>query len=270
MKVSVVYCTARHGGFDILAKSIEHQTHSDLELLVVDELDRFSHTKLQEIDPRFAYLKPPTKKPGMFWNLSASLNEGVRYATGELIVLLQDYIYLPPDAIEKYVKKYELEGPKCLISGVSDQFASPPIDCPLGAWSVWDHDVPLPPSGEIVFKDPRNKDRGGFFVTIPLEWEANWGCFPKQAWIDVGGFDERFDAGWGYDNVDFADRCQHAGYRIFLDCDNPVQCYSHINLFNEQGRRDSAPNNCALYNRLERDRHKWLEPWKLDYAQINS
>lgn len=263
-KVSVVYCTARHGGFDILAKSIEHQTHPDIELIIVDELRRFLPEQLGTMP--FRYVTPPPKKDRMFWNLSASLNEGVRHAKGDLIVLLQDYIYLPPDAIEKYVRKFELEGPKCLISGVSDQYALPnSLDNALGAWSVWDHDFE-PPHGEIVFKDPRNKDRGGFFATIPLEWEANWGCFPRQAWLDIGGFDERYDAGWGYDNVDFADRCQHAGYRIFLDCDNPVQCYNHIGIFGEQTRRDQAPNNCALYNRLQRDRHKKMEPWKLNYA----
>lgn len=266
-KVSIVYATARHGGFDILEASLQHQTHKDIEVIIVDELRRFTPEQLGTV-PQLKYVTPPAKKDRMFWNLSASLNEGVRHATGELIVLLQDYIYMPPDAIEKFVAKYELEGPKCLITGVSDQFAEPrSIDNALGNWSAWNDDKPLEiPHGEVVFKDPRNKDRGGFFATIPLEWEANWGCFPKQAWLDVGGFDERFDAGWGYDNCDFADRAQLAGYRIFLDCDNPVLCYSHINLFGEQTRRDAAPNNCALYNRLSRDRERGLESWKLDYC----
>lgn len=263
MRTSVIYCTARKGGFDILSESIAHQTHDDIELIIVDELRRFSPERMNT--EGFLYIEPPPKKPDTHWNLSASLNAGVRAASGELIILLQDYIYVPPDGIEKYIRRFEQEGPRCLVTGISDQFASPPADDPQGDWSIWSK-FPGPPSGELIFKDPRNRDRGGFFVTIPLEWEANWGMFPKQAWLDVGGFDERYDAGWGYDNCDFSDRCQHAGYRIFLDCDNPVLCYSHINLFGEQKHRDSSPNNLELYRRLERERARHGGAWKLNYT----
>lgn len=259
LTVSIVYCTARKGGFDILEDSVRHQTHP-VEVIVVDELHRTSPSP-------FISVTPPPKKPGMFWNLSASLNAGVRAASGTLIVLLQDYIWLPPDAIAKYVQRYIQEGPKCLVTGVSDQYRPPLVRVnPHGDYSVWPDGFPGAPSGDIVFKDPRSADRAGFFVTIPLEWEANWGMFPRQAWTDVGGFDEDYDRGWGYDNCDFADRAQMAGYRIFLDCDNPVLCYSHINLFSEQKFRDTAPNNCELYNRKSRNRKKLGEPWKLNYA----
>lgn len=235
--ISVIYCTARSGGLDILKESMDSQTFRDFEVIVLDELHR---------DSGFIDVIPPPKKPGMFWNLSASLNAGCRVAKGELIVLIQDYIKIPPDGLQKYWDRH-LQEPKGLVSGVGDQF-----------------DIV---TGECTFKDPRKQSYGGFFLTIPLHWEANWGAFPRQAWVDIGGFDESYDAGWGYDNVDFADRCQHAGYHIFLDISNEVYCYSHIRLFDEQKEKDAAPNNCALYNRLERERHKKLTDWKLDYAK---
>jgi len=237
-EISVIYCTARQGGLDILKESMEQQTFKEFEVLVLDELHRTSG---------FIDITPPKKKDGMFWNLSASLNEGVRHAKGELIVLLQDYIKVPPDGLQKFWNRH-LQEPKGLISGVGDQFDAK--------------------TGVCTFADPRKQDvnNHGFYLGISLLWEANWGCFPRQAWVDVGGFDERYDSGWGYDNTDFAERCGIAGYHTFLDTDNEVYCISHIKLFNEQGIRDKAPNNMKLYQKLSRDWYKGQEPWKLNYA----
>lgn len=234
--ISVVFCTARQGGLDILKKSMDTQTFRDFEVIVVDRLN---------LKSGFIDIPHPPIKPQMYYALSESLNVGVRAAKGELIVLLQDYIVVPPDGLQRFWDCYQKE-PKSLVSGVSDQYDF--------------H------TGEKVFKDPRKEGYTGFYLTIPLHWEANWGSFPRQAWLDVGGFDERYDAGWGYDNVDFSDRCQHAGYHIFLDTNNEVYCYSHIRLFNEQNTRQGCPNNEILYSRLERARHQGLEPWKLSYA----
>lgn len=263
MKVSIIYPTARYGGLDILKHSMEHQTHKDLEVIILDELHRFP-IEMQSDYVSYNFVTPPVKKPEMFWNLSASLNAGCRVATGELIVLLQDYIWVPPTGIEKYVKKVEQEGP-CLITGVGHQYKEPNyVDNPKGEYSCWNQ-WPGEPHGDLTFFDPRMKD-GGFSVCNPVEWEGNWSCFSKEAWTKIGGFDEDFDAGWGYDNVNFSERAQLAGYQLFKDCDNEVKCYSHINLFTEQKHRDESPNNQALWHRKYRDLHKGSRQWKLNYA----
>ena len=250
MKVTVVYCTARRGGLDILYQSMQDQTHKDLEVVVVDELGR-SLSSIAGADSKYIDVKPPAKKSDKFWNLSASLNAGVRAATGELIVLLQDYIWVPEDGLSRFVIRSKDE-PKGLISGVGHQY----MDV---------HEWGGPPRGQRVFVDPR-MERRGFYLCTPVEWEANWSCFRKKVWEDVGGFDEDFDAGWGYDNVNFAERAQMAGYHLFLDTHNEVLCYSHIKMFNEQGTRDAAPNNQKLWVRKYSELSQGLTPWKLNYA----
>jgi len=247
-KVSVIFPTARRDpSIDILRLSMQHQTHPDLEVIVLDELHRNSP---------FIDLTPPPKKKGMFWNLSASLNAGVKISTGKIIVLLQDFIYVPPDGIAKYVARHEEEGP-CLVTGVGHQYKEP--------GKLWESDIPPLPHGKLAFKDPR-MERKGFYVAQPLMWEANWGSFDRSIWKEIGGFDEAYDAGWGYDNTNFAERAQLAGYNIFLDTYNEVLCYSHINIFNEQKHRDESPNNVALYQRDSRELHRKNTPWKLNYA----
>lgn len=262
-KVSVIFCTARHGGLDILVESMKGQTYGmeNIEVIVVDELRRNHHLSCPD---KYTIVEPPPKKDGMFWNLSASLNAGVRAASGELIVLLQDYIWVPPAGIQKFVER-SLQEPRSIITGVGHQYSLPShVDYPSGLFSCWST-FPGPPSGELTFSDPRSS-RPGFYLCIPVEWEANWGAFPRQAWIDIGGFDEEFDAGWGYDNVNFSERCQMAGYHIFIDTYNEVLCYSHINLFGEQKRRDEAPNNQKLWYRKYRDIERKQGPWKLNYV----
>lgn len=260
-KISVVMPTARYGGIDILEKSLAHQTFRDFEVLVADELHR--KTEIENIGA--IYVEPPPKKPGMWWNLDASLNKTIRQAKGDLIIQINDYVYVPPDGIQKFVDRHFQE-PKGIISGVSDQFKAPPLDNPKGLYSVWDT-WPGIPGGEKVFSDPRKESNyRGFYLTIPLLFEGNWCAYPRQAWVDVGGYDETFDAGWGYDNVEFAERTTFHGYHVFLDTDNEVTCWSHIKLFDEQTRRDTAPNNNTLYSSLSRMWYQELAPTKLAFA----
>lgn len=263
-KVSVLYCTARPGGLDILRESMAVQTFQDFEVVIVDELRRW---KLQQMfsDKRFSFVEPPPKKEGMFWNLSASLNKGVAACRGEIIVLLQDYIFIPEDGIKKLVEVYEKDKP-CLVCGVGNQYLAPPATDPAGLWSVWDS-WPGRPSGQVTFVDPRMKG-SGLYVCTPVEWEANYACFGKEIWKKIGGFDEDFDAGWGYDNVNFAERAQLAGFNTFLDMDNPCLCYSHIKLLNEEKHRNDSPNNQPLWYKKYQNLHYHPETaWKLDYAE---
>lgn len=262
MKVSVIYCTARHGGLDILERSMAHQFHTDLEVIILDELHRGF---VRDWPANFRFIDPPKKKPNMFWNLSASLNAGCRAATGSIIVLLQDYIWVPPSGITRFLDRFKEEATDCIISGVGHQYSEPScLDDAKGLYSVWT-DFPGPPSGNQTFMDPRMK-KNGFYVTIPVEWEANWSAFPRDAWQRVGGFDEDFDLGWGYDNVNFAERCQLAGYNVMIDTKNEVLCYDHILIFAEKEKRDASPNNQALWHRKYRDLHKHRQPWRLHYA----
>lgn len=261
-KVSVLYCTARHGGLDVLYESMKCQTFRNFEVVVVDELRRWKVYP----DAGFNFVEPPPKKEGMFWNLSASLNKGTAACRGEIVVLLQDYIFVPEDGLQKLVDVYMKDAP-CLVSGVGHQFKEPStIFDPKGLWSCWDS-WPGRPSGDKVFVDPRIKGKG-LYVCTPVEWEANYACFAKEIWKKIGGFDEAFDAGWGYDNVNFAERAQLAGFNTFIDMENECLCYSHIELFGEKEHRDKSPNNQVLWYKTYQGLHYEPEKaWKLNYAE---
>ena len=255
-RVSLVGITFRPKAIDVFKDTVMRQTFKDMEVIIVDKnCSNISSTEWNHI-PVF-FIPDPPKPSWAVKNLSNALNEGIKHSNGELIVLLQDFIWVPDDGIEKFWKRYEQE-PKGLCTGISHQYKEPS--------SLWaEHEVPPKPSGEKSFSDPRVNpgSYSGFYVTQPVIYESNWASMPKKAWEDVGGFDTEFDKGWGYDNCNFAERCQMAGYHVFLDTDNEVFCYSHINLFDEQKRRDDEPNNQKIWSKKYSELSQGLSPWKL-------
>ena len=118
--ITVITCTNRWGGIDILKASLQRQTFTNFEALIIDEKYIFRSADLRLFladDHRFRHICSPPMDKDDFWNLNKSMNYGLSIAQGKLIVLLQDYIWLPDDALEKFWRAYESLG-DVLISGV--------------------------------------------------------------------------------------------------------------------------------------------------------
>lgn len=266
--VTVIYTTARYGGINILRDSMRRQTVQPKQIIICDALCDERHAEVANFmyDMPVLHLPDPPKRPGDYWSLNKAWNRALATIdpdTCDIVAILQDYIWLPNDAIEKFVRRFDDEGDDIAISGVGNQYALDqtevgPIDL-QDKLSIWKHY--MPPCGDMTFKDPRLEKRG-FFICNPVEWEASWACFPTRSAYAIGGFDEDFDAGWGYDNVNFAERLQLSGCQIFVDGFNEVRGYSHIRIFEEQAVRDKAPNNQQLWHRKYRDFHKGSKNWR--------
>jgi len=56
--------------------------------------------------------------------LNHAENQGVRESKGELIVFLQDYIHIKPDALEKFGYNIS-QNPRIFVSGVGHQYVCP-------------------------------------------------------------------------------------------------------------------------------------------------
>jgi glycosyltransferase involved in cell wall biosynthesis len=252
--VSVVMPTARkEPAIEILAESMNRQDYPKIQVIVADEL--FRHNMLYMFNRPTHFVKCPKKKEECWWNLDQSLNEAIRFASGEIIIELQDYIWLPNDAVSKVVQRHIEEGP-CMVTGVGHQYEVEPVRGNI-----------VKPEGKLWFTDPR-MERKGFYVTQPVIWEANFGSFDRKIWSDIGGFDEGFDVGWGYDNVNFAERAQLAGYSIYIDTDIEVFAFSHIKYLGEQKARREAPNNQDLWSKKNRSLMRGETSYKLMFGDV--
>lgn len=281
-KVTVITCTARSGGIDILLQSLKRQTFQDFRCLLIDELYSHRHEELinywnanwaDSYGDKLLHIKPLKKKENRFWNLSQSLNHGLALAGGDLILFVQDYLWIPSNGFEKFVQLHEQIG-DCLISGVGHKGSVPDWAVQLhGKISIFS-DTYFPecsqpqwawekPEG-IWHKDPRITG-SGLHPAQPIEWEGNYASVTKRICEELGGFDEDFDYGWGYDNTNFAERAQALGYEIWLDESNEHVGFSHELLFKERDLKDKAPNNMNMWEQKCEDIQQRKIGIKLNY-----
>lgn len=134
-------------------------------------------------------LSAPRGKP----DLCHVYNEMMREATGELVVSLQDYTKVSPDFLERVWKKYQ-------------QFPDTAFTFPLGKTIDWKN-------VEWDWRKHREIDDQIEFY----QWEADAASCPSKFIREVGGWDEDYDSGWSYDNVDIACRMNEIGLKFRVD-----------------------------------------------------
>lgn len=219
-KISVMYLTNRYGGVDILWANMLRQDFEDWELVIVDGLwrDREGEVKAYINDPRLVYVRQSDKREGAHTNLAHADNDGFRACSGELIVCLQDYIWIPYDSLSKYWFHYQQLG-NCLVTGVGHQYSSPDkekIANAKGAITVFDS--PFKGRPEVIgWQDPRMRG-ASFRECAPVEWEMNWCSIPRSVIYELGGMDEQYDfEGFAWDNTNIAERAVMLGYKCYID-----------------------------------------------------
>lgn len=191
VKVSVLTVTKRDGWQEIAEKSLAKQTYRGFEWVVVTE-------QLLGVKSATVYLAP-THIPGNFSNLNASLNAGLRNCSGEYVVFYQDFIELEPDCLEKLVA---LADSKTFVTTLTRN--------PVGEVD----------DGRYTWQDEVRK-------CWPEEWEANVSIAPMAVIRELGGFDEEYDKGWSWDNVNIAERAEMLGCKFLLDETNRPQLLYH-------------------------------------------
>ncbi len=213
MKVSVVIPTNRPAGLELAAWSLVRQTFADFEVLVGSPFDP-GPGPWRWIPDRFE---------GGFWTLSRCYNSLIDAARGELIVSLQDFIWVPPDGLEKFAKLCEQT--RGIVTGVSDQYDSIGLNGSLG-----------PLHWRDVRRDNYPVDRGPQ-VVVPSACEWNWCICPRAALIDIGGFDEGMDfLGFCGDAISVVERLYDNGLPFHIDPSNEVyaQYHEHGPLWNQE------------------------------------
>ena len=248
MKVSLLVITNRPGGMDILRANVRRQTQKPDQVVLVDAL---YDQRAQPVQAFFDGLKirhiPDPPKEGIC-NIEPALNEGLAHCKGDLVVFLQDYIWIPRQGIKRFVQGQNQLG-DCLISGVGNVGAEPAeADDPSGLLSVFGRDYTEMPEG-VSWADPRITYERGWAHCEPVAWEANWGCAPREVIEAVGGFDEAYRDGWAFGNADFAYRAQHVGYESYIDMENRCVAFPHDKYFGNPLKADKNMHNgarCAI------------------------
>jgi glycosyltransferase involved in cell wall biosynthesis len=184
MATTTVLTVSKRTGWEELAlQSLAAQTFRDFQWVVVTEryetLDKLSDTAI-------VIQAPPKVQPS---GLNAATNEGLRYCEGDTVVFYQDFIELQPTHLE------------ALVADVRQTNG-------LVSTACINHEGKM---------DGRYTGMDALYEVIYDYWEINLGAAPLKAMYDIGGFDERLDAGWSWDNVLVAAKASRLGYKTYLD-----------------------------------------------------
>lgn len=197
-KISVVTPSIRPGGLALTQATLAKQTFRDFEWLIGSPFD-------PEM-PEARWIKD--EFTGGLWTLNRMQTKLSQEAKGELIVFLQDYIWVNPEGLQKFWDRWKETGG--MITGIGDKYESVALDGTPGA---------------ITKPDVRRETLKGDFSKnddFRRSWEINWGCCGKDSLAAVGYFvDEADFIGFGGDSYMAAERMHKwLGIDIYTDATN--------------------------------------------------
>ena len=236
MDISAILTTARFGGLDILFSSMLAQKFDGkLEIIVADEFyhernpywlgELFRHSTYRNLNFNFIHLPP--KRPCRIYDDSLGINTALAAVSGELIVILADYTWAPPDYLQAHWNFYKAN-PGWSMSCYLDRYPLPqmrgyPCSIERDWWSVFREDFnPEWFDGkETVYRERRGcvgKVHEDGKIEIPGEQVYLLGdSVPLSVVKELNGIDERYIGGYGSNDVCFGTRANHIGHRWALN-----------------------------------------------------
>jgi glycosyltransferase involved in cell wall biosynthesis len=289
--ISLVYVSCRPGGIDILVDALKRQTCKDWELIVIDDYpgrncnDMELYIRRQGI-PITCYDRSKKKcyedTPFPFSNI---FNSGALMAKGDVVVILNDYQWLQPGALDRWDEVYK-ERRDLLVTGCGMEFSyygNFVSDRELAEISVFDppvvdfdrdsrfyrsnatspdglfipgHDLCARTGKTVHFEgfDPR-LSRG-----MELPYELFYAGMPIEFLEKVNGFDERADYSFEFTHRGFMQQAVMNGYGFMVDTSNVCFSVHHRmwNMWNVEGKDD-------MWHALKgkRDLLRWEDiPWQ--------
>ena len=199
-KISILTPTIRPLGLKVVQESLKNQTFTDFEWLV-------------DINYSGEH------------DLNRSYNRLIRRAKGELIVYLQDYIKIAPDALQLIWEAYKSN---------PDIFITFPVgkcsDNDYGEQSTIKWDWRIHPSAVMDWR----------------MWEIDFGACPKDALYVIGGFDESLDGYWSMDNVNVGCRAELAGFKFKCIPEIRGIAFDHDAFIKHPFRENYEPIHCNM------------------------
>lgn len=179
---TVLTVTKRKGWFDRAAGQYEQQSVRPRWVIVSEK-----GCMPRDRGDLAEWITAPLKKRRS--NLNASLNRGLVEVYTELVIFYQDFIDLPKDCFRQLILDAKETGGFVTTATIN-------------------------PDGN---HDGRYLETELLRECPPDQWEANVAIAPMEAIRELGGFDETYDDGWSWDNVNLAERAAMLGYKFYID-----------------------------------------------------
>lgn len=256
--ISILTPSVRPTALLLNAHALANQTEKEWEWLICGpEENRQEVDKVIGKTVAYQYLGNLPLKKEMFWDLNYSYNRLFKKASGEVVVSLQDSIWIPSDTLEKMILTLKFLPGKKIISGISDQyerlnkFGKPEV-------KIW--------------SDPRRTDKyGGLYPAYYNDIEWNLCAMDKDIIFDIGGFDEEMDFRCrGVDAIQVMERLAEFGVETYLS--QEIESYTLRHGREVYGGEEAWNASHGLFNGKYDERKRELiksGKWPiLDYLKI--
>lgn len=256
--VSIIVPSYRPGGLDVTVAGLKTQTFKNFELIFVDMIKawRSKHveTNFKGLPFDVQYVEP-LDNTFPFASYAHVFNTGLVHARGNIVLITGDYLWMPPNCVQKHVD-FHKANENCGFIGCHTYLESPAL-CDLPPWKC-DTDfnfTDTPSRGQIkfaydknlnigaydnvmwsIFKNPITEDprisyepsklykNSDIKLTLDTGW-MGWEhvhfkneSFPLKAALQINGCDEDFSGTHGYQDTEFAERLvKQAGVKWYLD-----------------------------------------------------
>lgn len=226
--ISIVTVTNRYGGIDIMYNNLRKQTHKDFEWILCDEL--YDERKQEVADYvsgiKLKHIKPRPKRDDCVWNLARAYNDALRVSEGDLVVVVDDYIWMQPGAILRFLEVSRDKG-RAMITGVGHKAPYPEVWNSKGKITIFKEPYRSTPQG-IIEQDTRIDGRTHVEEVNHSFFELAYSAFPMSLVKEIGGFDEDTDTQYCGQDRNFALRCSLVGAPTYMDRAN-----QNIGLFHQ-------------------------------------
>jgi len=191
--------------FSLLYGSLKEQTFRDIELITVDHFWKERKDEIGNYKLPFPYKYIPPKPT--YWDsipvapqISSFRNSGLMFARSKLVMCMDDCIFMENNrTLEQIWWWFENYG--MVLRPILDfrHYHNTEHVFDRDPDSQWIENIP----DGLMFKE-LNAHRGGVF------------CYPVELYMQLNGFDERFDGGWGSEDCNWSKRVDMFGVKRFV------------------------------------------------------
>jgi len=256
MLVSIVYCTKRPGGIDILFGGLKNQKDQDYELIIVDELADTRRDTVStfadalKLTDKIVFHGKSKKKsyPPRPFGMANALNTGFLEVHGDPVIILTDFVYVEPNLVT-HTKEWSsqiLTHAIITVAAPQDQIDTRALidNTATTIFTAPFLGNPIKNDWKILSMVPSSKEMVGWF-------DLACGSIPKPVLENLNGVDEQLDLGDDCHEINIRDRALLGGTRIGVDMDSYVQAIDHRRFSTESAWTRSPKNtNIPRWNVL--------------------
>jgi len=207
-------------------ESLVAQTFEDFEWIVVDDC----YDKNLNIFPKmgFPIIHIPPQNLVPYFAKASALNDGLVYATGEIVYFMNDYVLPEKKCLERHYEVQKRLGGVMLAGRALKVDMSPQELNKLKKIKSHDYRMSLFDQGYY-----KCVELGDGLFEVPRAGIQNWmngrndSC-PLEPLLECNGFDEAFDGRWGGEDADMANRLMTYGLKYIMDRNSMAFEFPHI------------------------------------------